>query len=119
MQLSDLADVCLDAAWKVAEEETRRRYGLAAAPGQFAVVGLGKLGARARVSVGALARGVGAGISAARASGAADSGSMLERIAVWVRAVSLHASTGGAPRALPSRSGTPHGVVSTAVSIAM
>lgn len=45
-QLSDLADVCLDAAWKVAEEETRRRYGLATAPGQFAVVGLGKLGAR-------------------------------------------------------------------------
>jgi len=45
-QLSDLADVCLDAAWKVAEEETRRRYGLDAAPGQFAVVGLGKLGAR-------------------------------------------------------------------------
>jgi glutamate-ammonia-ligase adenylyltransferase len=45
-QLSDLADVCLDAAWKVAEEEARRRYGLDAAPGQFAVVGLGKLGAR-------------------------------------------------------------------------
>ncbi len=45
-QLSDLADVCLDAAWRVAEEETRRRYGLAASPGQFAVVGLGKLGAR-------------------------------------------------------------------------
>ncbi len=45
-QLSDLADVCLEAAWRVADEETRRRYGLATAPGRFVVVGLGKLGAR-------------------------------------------------------------------------
>ncbi|MCC6764465.1 MAG: bifunctional [glutamate--ammonia ligase]-adenylyl-L-tyrosine phosphorylase/[glutamate--ammonia-ligase] adenylyltransferase [Deltaproteobacteria bacterium] len=45
-QLSDLADVCLDAAWRVAEEETCRRYGIAASPGRFAVIGLGKLGAR-------------------------------------------------------------------------
>jgi glutamate-ammonia-ligase adenylyltransferase len=45
-QLSDLADVCLDAAWRVAEEETRRRYGVEVVPGRFAVVGLGKLGAR-------------------------------------------------------------------------
>jgi glutamate-ammonia-ligase adenylyltransferase len=45
-QLSDLADVCLDAAWRVAEQETCRRYGLAVVPGRFAVVGLGKLGAR-------------------------------------------------------------------------
>ena len=45
-QLSDLADVCLDAAWGVAEEETCRRYGIAAPPGRFAVIGLGKLGAR-------------------------------------------------------------------------
>ncbi len=45
-QLSDLADVCLDAAWKIAEEETCRRYGVADVPGRFAVLGLGKLGAR-------------------------------------------------------------------------
>src|SRR5262249_7925648 len=45
-QLSDLADVCLDAAWRVAEEETCRRYGVTAVPGRFAIVGLGKLGAR-------------------------------------------------------------------------
>ena len=45
-QLSDLADVCLEAAWRVAEEETRRRYGIESRPGRFAVVGLGKLGAR-------------------------------------------------------------------------
>jgi len=45
-QLSDLADVCLDAAWRVAEEETCRRYGIEVVPGRFAVVGLGKLGAR-------------------------------------------------------------------------
>ncbi|MEB2285036.1 MAG: bifunctional glutamine synthetase adenylyltransferase/deadenyltransferase [Polyangiaceae bacterium UTPRO1] len=45
-QLSDLADVCLDAAWHVAEDETCRRYGISASPGRFAVVGLGKLGAR-------------------------------------------------------------------------
>jgi glutamate-ammonia-ligase adenylyltransferase len=45
-QLSDLADACLGAAWRVAEDETRRRYGVDATPGRFAVVGLGKLGAR-------------------------------------------------------------------------
>ena len=45
-QLSDLADVCLDAAWRVAETETCRRYQLETVPGRFAVVGLGKLGAR-------------------------------------------------------------------------
>ncbi len=45
-QLSDLADVCLDAAWRVAEGETCRRYEIDAPPGRFAVVGLGKLGAR-------------------------------------------------------------------------
>lgn len=45
-QLSDLADVCLDAAWRVAEDETCRRYGITAPPGRFAVIGLGKLGAR-------------------------------------------------------------------------
>ncbi len=45
-QLSDLADVCLDAAWHVAEEETCRRYGIAAPPGRFAIIGLGKLGGR-------------------------------------------------------------------------
>ena len=45
-QLSDLADVCLDAAWRVAEDETCRRYGIATPPGRFAVIGMGKLGAR-------------------------------------------------------------------------
>jgi glutamate-ammonia-ligase adenylyltransferase len=45
-QLSDLADVCLEAAWHVAERETLARYGLAESPGQFAIVGMGKLGAR-------------------------------------------------------------------------
>jgi glutamate-ammonia-ligase adenylyltransferase len=45
-QLSDLADACLDAALQVAEEETCRRYGIDTPPGRFAVVGLGKLGAR-------------------------------------------------------------------------
>ncbi len=45
-QLADVADVALDAAWRVAERETLRRYGLADAPGRFAVVGMGKLGSR-------------------------------------------------------------------------
>jgi glutamate-ammonia-ligase adenylyltransferase len=45
-QLSDLADVCLEAARRVAEGETLRRYGLAASPGRFAVIGMGKLGSR-------------------------------------------------------------------------
>jgi glutamate-ammonia-ligase adenylyltransferase len=45
-QLSDLADACLEAALAVAEEETRRRYGIDEIPGRFAVIGLGKLGAR-------------------------------------------------------------------------
>ena len=45
-QLSDLADVCLEAAWRVAEEEVQRRYGLAQSPGLFAVLGMGKLGSR-------------------------------------------------------------------------
>jgi glutamate-ammonia-ligase adenylyltransferase len=45
-QLSDLADVCLEAVLQVAEGETLRRYGLAAAPGRFAVIGMGKLGSR-------------------------------------------------------------------------
>ncbi len=45
-QLSDLADVCIAAAWRVAEAETLRRYGLDASPGQFAVIGMGKLGSR-------------------------------------------------------------------------
>ena len=45
-QLSDLADVCLAATWKVAEHETLQRYGLVASPGSFAVVGMGKLGSR-------------------------------------------------------------------------
>ena len=45
-QLSDLADVCLEAVLQVAEVETLQRYGLAAAPGRFAVIGMGKLGSR-------------------------------------------------------------------------
>jgi [glutamine synthetase] adenylyltransferase / [glutamine synthetase]-adenylyl-L-tyrosine phosphorylase len=45
-QLSDLADVCLDAAWRVADEGTRRRYDLDASPARFTVLGMGKLGAR-------------------------------------------------------------------------
>ena len=45
-QLSDLADVCLAAALRVAEEETCRRYAVSESPGRFAVVALGKLGAR-------------------------------------------------------------------------
>ncbi len=45
-QLSDLADVCVAAALRVAEHETLARYGLAASPGSFAVVGMGKLGSR-------------------------------------------------------------------------
>ena len=45
-QLSDLADVCLEAVLQVADGETLQRYGLAAAPGRFAVIGMGKLGSR-------------------------------------------------------------------------
>ena len=45
-QLSDLADVCLEATWKVAEHETLLRYGLGVSPGTFAVIGMGKLGSR-------------------------------------------------------------------------
>ncbi len=45
-QLSDLADVCLEAAWRIAEEEAATRYGLSTSPGRFAVVGMGKLGSR-------------------------------------------------------------------------
>ncbi|MBI3767530.1 MAG: bifunctional [glutamate--ammonia ligase]-adenylyl-L-tyrosine phosphorylase/[glutamate--ammonia-ligase] adenylyltransferase [Deltaproteobacteria bacterium] len=45
-QLSDLADVCLEATWRVAERETLERYGLATSPGTFTVVGMGKLGSR-------------------------------------------------------------------------
>ncbi len=45
-QLSDVADVCLDAAWRVAERESLRRYELASPPGRFTVVGMGKLGSR-------------------------------------------------------------------------
>jgi len=44
-QLSDLADVCLESALRVAEGEVTRRFG-GAIPGRFAVIGLGKLGAR-------------------------------------------------------------------------
>jgi len=43
-QLSALADVSLDAAWRVAVEETRARYGVRTAPARFVVLGLGKLG---------------------------------------------------------------------------
>ncbi len=45
-QLSDLADVCVAAALRVAERETLARYGLTTSPGSFAVVGMGKLGSR-------------------------------------------------------------------------
>ncbi len=45
-QLSDLADVILEATWTVAERETLQRYGLQTSPGRFAVVGMGKLGSR-------------------------------------------------------------------------
>jgi glutamate-ammonia-ligase adenylyltransferase len=47
-ELSRLADVCLSAAWRWAEEELRRRYGLPrgedGAPTGLAVIGMGKLG---------------------------------------------------------------------------
>jgi glutamate-ammonia-ligase adenylyltransferase len=45
-QLSDLADVCLEAVERVAEGEIRARYARAAPPGRFAVVAMGKLGSR-------------------------------------------------------------------------
>ncbi|HEY2388509.1 MAG TPA: bifunctional [glutamate--ammonia ligase]-adenylyl-L-tyrosine phosphorylase/[glutamate--ammonia-ligase] adenylyltransferase [Candidatus Binatia bacterium] len=45
-QLSDLADVCLEVAWKIAEAETVARYGTSGSPGRFAILGMGKLGGR-------------------------------------------------------------------------
>jgi glutamate-ammonia-ligase adenylyltransferase len=45
-QLSDLADDCLEAAWRIAESETAARYGMSVSPGRFAIVGMGKLGGR-------------------------------------------------------------------------
>jgi glutamate-ammonia-ligase adenylyltransferase len=45
-QLTDLADASLDAAWRVAEEETWARFGVTTAPARFVVLGLGKLGGR-------------------------------------------------------------------------
>lgn len=45
-QLSDLADACLEAAWRIAERESLTHYGLTSPPGRFAVVGMGKLGGR-------------------------------------------------------------------------
>lgn len=43
-QLSDLAEVCLEAALRIALRSIEERYG--AAPGRFSVIGMGKLGAR-------------------------------------------------------------------------
>ena len=47
-ELSRLADVCLGAAWRLAEEDLRRRYGEPraedGAPTGLAVIGMGKLG---------------------------------------------------------------------------
>lgn len=47
-ELSRLADVCLDAAWRLAEEELRRRYGVpraaSGAEAALAVIAMGKLG---------------------------------------------------------------------------
>ncbi len=47
-ELSRLADVCLGAAWRLAEEDLRRRYGEPRAedgtPTGLAVIGMGKLG---------------------------------------------------------------------------
>jgi glutamate-ammonia-ligase adenylyltransferase len=45
-QLSDLADVCVEAAWRVADEATRARYQVDASPADFVVVALGKHGGR-------------------------------------------------------------------------
>ena len=45
-QLSDLAEACLDAAWRVAIEETQTRYGVTTRPTRFVVLGMGKLGGR-------------------------------------------------------------------------
>ncbi len=45
-QLSDLAEACLDAAWRVAVEETQARYEVTTSPARFVVLGMGKLGGR-------------------------------------------------------------------------
>jgi len=45
-QLSDLAEACLDAAWRVAVEETQARYDVTTSPARFVVLGMGKLGGR-------------------------------------------------------------------------